>query len=173
LADSVAASVDIAVESALWDAQPEAQATVRKAIVTAAASTRALPAASGEVSVVLADDAAIRKLNRDWRGMDKPTNVLSFPAPQLRSVGPGRTGSGTPALLGDIIIAYETAAGEAAAQAKPFAHHLAHLAVHGFLHLLGYDHDSDAEANEMERLEATILARLDVPDPYATRAPEA
>jgi probable rRNA maturation factor len=175
LTDSVAAAVDIVVESELWDAQPEAQATVRDAIVTAAASTRALPAASGEVSVVLADDAAIRKLNRDWRGVDKPTNVLSFPAPQLRSAGPARTASGNtaPALLGDIIIAYETTASEAAAEAKPFAHHLAHLAVHGFLHLLGYDHESDGDAAEMERLEAKILARLSVPDPYPTRAHEA
>jgi probable rRNA maturation factor len=173
VADRVAAQIDVMVESELWDAQPGAQATVRDAIATAAASTRALPAVRGEVSVVLADDAAIRKLNRDWRGVDKPTNVLAFPAPQLRSAGPGRTGSGKTGLLGDIIIAYETTASEAAATAKPFAHHLAHLAVHGFLHLLGYDHDSDADADEMERLEAKILARLDVPDPYQTRAHEA
>lgn len=175
MADGAAAQIEIVVESELWNAQPEAQATVRDAVITAAASTRALPAAGGEVSVVLADDAAIRRLNRDWRGIDRPTNVLSFPAPQLRSTGPGRTRSGNsaPALLGDIIIAYETTAAEAAAAAKPFAHHLAHLAVHGFLHLLGYDHESDADANEMERLETKILARLDVPDPYQTRAHEA
>jgi len=174
LSEPVAASVDIALESELWDGQPEAKATVRRAITAAAASTRGLPAASGEVSVVLADDAAIRKLNRDWRGIDKPTNVLAFPAPQLWSAGAGRAAAETgPALLGDIIIAYETTAGEAAAAAKPFAHHLAHLAVHGFLHLLGYDHESDAGADEMERLEAKILARLDVPDPHWTRPREA
>src|SRR5262245_22042828 len=68
----------------------------------------------------------------------------------------------------DIVIAYETVAREAAAEGRPFAHHVAHLAVHGFLHLLGYDHDSDAEADAMERLEARILARLDVPDPHIT-----
>lgn len=175
MADSAAAQIDVMVESELWDAQPEAQARVRDAVVAAALSTRALPAADGEVSVVLVDDAAIRRLNRDWRGIDKPTNVLAFPAPHPRPAGPGpsRSGTAAPALLGDIVIAYETTAAEAAAAAKPFAHHLAHLAVHGFLHLLGYDHDSDADASEMERLEAKILARLDVPDPYAPRAHEA
>ena len=167
--DDVAAAVDIAVESELWRSEPDAAATVRRAIVAAAASTRALPAAHGEVSVVLAADAAVRKLNRDWRGIDKPTNVLAFPAPRVA----GPQSSGAAALLGDIVIAYETTAGEAAAAGKPFAHHLAHLAVHGFLHLLGYDHDSDANAGEMERLEAKILARLDVPDPYQPRAHEA
>jgi probable rRNA maturation factor len=175
VADSVAAHIDVMAESELWNAQPEAPATVRDAIAAAAAATHALPAANGEVSVVLVADAAIRKLNRNWRGIDKPTNVLAFPAPERPSAGAGRTGSGNtaPALLGDIIIAYETTASEAAAAAKPFAHHLAHLAVHGFLHLLGYDHDSDADATEMERLETRILARLDVPDPYATRPHEA
>ena len=125
---------------------------------------RALPAASGEVSVVLTDDAAIRALNRHWRQIDKPTNVLSFPATRR-----GPMPNGMPRLLGDIVIAYETIAREAAAEHKPLLHHLAHLAVHGFLHLVGYDHDSDEAADEMERLEAKILARLDVPDPYVAR----
>jgi probable rRNA maturation factor len=155
------AVIDIAVDSALWAAQPAAEASVRAAIAAAAASVRALPDASREVSIVLTNDEAIRRLNRDWRKIDKATNVLAFPAAKL----PGQ-GDAAPAVLGDIVIAYETTAREAAAQAKPFAHHLAHLAVHGFLHLLGYDHDSDKEAVEMERLEARILARLDVPDPH-------
>jgi probable rRNA maturation factor len=158
---------DIQVESELWAARPEAQTIVRDALM-AAARARASSGKAGEVSVVLTDDDRIRKLNRDWRGIDKPTNVLSFPAQLL----PGRLDS-APALLGDIVIAYETTAREARAEGKPFAHHLAHLAVHGFLHLLGYDHDSDEEAEAMERLEADILARLRVPDPYLTRAHEA
>ena len=159
MASVAAPCVDITVESELWSAEPAAATTVRDAIATAAAAVRALPAASGEVSVVLTDDAAMQKLNREWRGLDKPTNVLSFPA---------APGAAAPTLLGDIVIAYETVAREAAAEGKLFADHVAHLAVHGFLHLLGYDHDSDARAEEMERLETRILARLDVPDPHNT-----
>jgi probable rRNA maturation factor len=158
--------IDIVVESRLWEAEPAAGATVRRAIAAAAAAVRALPGATGEVSVVLTDDAAIRTLNRDWRGIDAPTNVLSFPA----APAPAAT---APCLLGDIILAYETVAREAGTGAKPFAHHLAHLAVHGFLHLLGYDHDSDEDAERMERLEARILARLDIPDPYPAQAARA
>ena len=108
--------------------------------------------------------------------LDSPTNVLSFPARNLSpSLLRGRVAEGgkrrqvAPRHLGDIVIAYETTAREAADEGKPFEHHLAHLAVHGFLHLLGYDHESDREAEKMERLEAAILARLAVPDPYAPR----
>jgi probable rRNA maturation factor len=161
-----APAIDVLRQSPLWS--DEAEAIVVRAIRTAAA---AIANASGEVAVVLTDDAAIRALNRDWRKLDKPTNVLSFPAPP-RSAVPGTaipSTSGAPALLGDIVIAYETTAREALAEGKPFSHHLAHLAVHGFLHLLGYDHESDAAAHDMERLEARILARLDVPDPYSMR----
>ena len=122
---------------------------------------------------MLTDDAAIRALNRNWRNIDKPTNVLSFPSPPAAG-GPASAGRnhranatmGDP-LLGDIVIAYETVAREAAQENKRFSHHLAHLAVHGFLHLLGYDHDLDSAAEEMERLEARILAQIDVPDPYS------
>jgi probable rRNA maturation factor len=154
--------VDVVVESPLWAAEPGAEATVRRAIAAAAETVRALPDAAGEVSVVLTDDAAIRTLNRQWRHRDQPTNVLSFPAP--------RSANGRASMLGDIAVAYETTAREAAEEHKPLADHLAHLAVHGFLHLVGYDHDSDEAAEEMERLEAKILARLGVPDPYAARA---
>ena len=116
-----------------------------------------------ELAIVLTDDAAVRKLNRRWRGSDKATNVLSFPAHGLVPPGSG------PRPLGDVVIAYETMAREAQEQGLPLTHHLTHLAVHGFLHLLGYDHESDTEAETMEQLERDILARLDVPDPYATR----
>jgi probable rRNA maturation factor len=117
----------------------------------------------GELAVVLTDDAAIRALNRDWRSKDAATNVLSFPAKEAR---PDRR---APRLLGDIVIAYETVAREAAAEGKPFMHHLAHLAVHGFLHLVGYDHEANEDADAMEGLEIAILARLEVPDPYLLR----
>jgi probable rRNA maturation factor len=89
--------------------------------------------------------------------------VLSFPTEA------GGAANGVPALLGDIVIAYETVKREALAQDTPFLHHLAHLAVHGFLHLHGYDHEAEDEAETMERLERQILARLGIPDPYAAR----
>ena len=154
-----ALAVDIVVESPLWKAQCGADAMLRRALAAAAA----LAPSEGELAVVLTDDAAIRALNRDWRGKDAATNVLSFPAKEAR---PDRR---APRLLGDIVIAYETVAREAAAEGKPFIHHLAHLAVHGFLHLVGYDHEANGDADAMERLEIAILARLDVPDPYLLR----
>jgi probable rRNA maturation factor len=154
-----ALAVDIVVESPLWKAQRGADAMLRRALDAAAA----LVPSEGELAVVLSDDAAIRALNRDWRGKDAATNVLSFPAKEAR---PDRR---APRLLGDIVIAYETVAREAAAEGKPFMHHLAHLAVHGFLHLVGYDHEANGDADAMERLEIAILARLDVPDPYLLR----
>jgi probable rRNA maturation factor len=153
-------TIDIVVASMLWTAQPEAEATIRRAVGEAA---RTSPQES-EVAVVLTDDASIRTLNREWRGIDAPTNVLSFPASQR-----GRDPAGAPAPLGDIVLAYETVAREADADGKPFAHHLAHLAVHGFLHLLGFDHEQDNDAEAMEALELKILARLDVADPYRQR----
>ena len=151
-----APTIDIRIESPLWQAQPLAEQTIRDAVVAAAAANAE---GEGEVSILLADDAAIRALNRDWRGIDKPTNVLSFPAP---SAGAGP-------LLGDIAIAYETLAHECAAEHRLFLHHLAHLAVHGFLHLIGYDHQTDAEADAMEGLESKIMTRLNLPDPYLAR----
>lgn len=153
-------TIDIVVVSSLWKTQRGAKAMLRRAIAAAAA---AAPRSQGELTIVLTDDAAIRALNREWRAKDAVTNVLSFPAKEPR---PGR---GTGRLLGDIVIAYETTAREARAERKPFAHHLAHLVVHGFLHLAGHDHQADDEAVAMEKLETAILARLDVPDPYIAR----
>lgn len=161
-----APEIEVLRQSPLWSSEPEAEAIVVRAIRVAA---EAVPDSSGEVAVVLTDDAAIRALNRDWRKLDKPTNVLSFPAPPSTVPGTQMPKGEMPLLLGDIVIAYETTAGEAAAEGKPFPDHLAHLAVHGFLHLLGYDHESDAAAQDMERLEARVLARLGVPDPYLMR----
>lgn len=146
--------IEMQVRSPLWDAEPTAADTVCAAIQAAAA----LVPAQGEVSVLLTDDAAVRRLNREWRKVDKPTNVLSFPAAK-----PGG------ALIGDIAIAYETLRREAAGEGKAFLHHLSHLAVHGFLHLLGYDHQTDSQADAMEGIERAALARLDVADPYILR----
>jgi probable rRNA maturation factor len=161
-------TVDIVVQSPLWKAQRGAAALVRRAVAEAA--SMASPA-GGELAIVLTDDSTMRSLNRNWRQKDAATNVLSFPAKK-----PIRQPTRQPAisgLLGDIVIAYETTEREARAERKPFAHHLAHLAVHGFLHLAGYDHEADDEAETMERLEAAILARLDVPNPYVARGARA
>jgi probable rRNA maturation factor len=114
-----------------------------------------------ELSLVFTDDNAIKELNNDWRDKDKPTNVLSFPAFTLK---PGHKPG---PMLGDIVIARETVAREAVEEDKSFDHHLTHLIVHGFLHLVGYDHMTQAEAEEMERLERKILERLAIADPYA------
>ena len=111
-----------------------------------------------ELSIVLTDDAEQQGLNRDWRGIDKPTNVLSFP--QIEPFGP------VTGILGDIVLARETLEREAAELGKPFTDHYTHLVVHGFLHILGYDHIDEAEALVMEGLETQILATLGIPDPY-------
>lgn len=151
----LAPAVDIEVQSPLWDKQPGAAQTVRDAIAAAAA----LSTSGGEVSILLTDDSAVRVLNRDWRGIDKPTNVLSFPAPENMS----KSAAG---ILGDIVIAYETLMRECADEDRDFLHHLAHLTVHGYLHLVGYDHQNDAEASEMEALESKIMMRMQLPDPW-------
>jgi probable rRNA maturation factor len=156
---SLAPAIDIQVASPLWQAQPLAEQTVREAIAAAAA---ALSTADGEVSILLTDDKAFRALNRDWRGIDKPTNVLSFPAPDT-------TASAPPKMLGDIVMAYETLAQECDEEDRVFLHHLAHLTVHGFLHLIGYDHQTDSQADAMEGLESKIMTRMNLPDPYLAR----
>jgi len=149
--------IDVIVRSARWRKRSTAKTIVKKAVLAAA---DAVSTPRAELAIVLSDDSAIRTLNRDWRGKNAPTNVLSFPAAR-----PGKGLSASP-YIGDVIIAYQTVAREAAAEGKPFNHHLAHLAVHGFLHLLGHDHENDRDADKMERLERKILKRLAIPDPY-------
>jgi probable rRNA maturation factor len=117
--------------------------------------------AGSELSVVFSDDAHIRTLNSGWRGKDKPTNVLSFPA------FPAIPGEKLPPMLGDIVLAAETVVREAGLEGKPLDHHISHLVVHGVLHLLGHDHEDETEAETMEALERAALARLAIPDPYA------
>jgi probable rRNA maturation factor len=147
--------------------------------VIVGAARRALAAAcepelDAEISVLLTDDAEMRRLNAAWRGLDKPTNVLSFPATHCR---PGEVPEpefpDVPLVLGDIALGFETVAAEAAEAGKPAADHLRHLIVHGVLHLLGYDHEQDEDAVRMEALETRILDGLGVPDPYVLQSFEA
>lgn len=184
--------IEVLVDCRRWSKQRGARALLRRAVAAAAC---ALATDAGELAIVLTDDTNITALNRRWRRKDAPTNVLSFPvayrrrscplaknrsragkrdrrgvgAAPVASISHGKT-NGVP-LLGDIVIAYETTEREARAERKPFAHHLAHLAVHGFLHLAGYDHATHRQAKAMQKLEAAILSRLDVPDPYTGKVP--
>ena len=156
---------EVLVTADCWQAEPDAEAVIQRAIAAAAQLTDA-DVGDAELAVMLTDDAGIRTLNNNWRGIDKATNVLSFPA--LQPTGP-RTDTDAPRMLGDIAIAYETLRREADDERKPFVDHLSHLAVHGFLHLIGHDHENDDDAEAMETLEQEILAQLGIPDPYADR----
>ncbi|CAN5226391.1 rRNA maturation RNase YbeY [soil metagenome] len=152
--------VEVEAEAPGWtQALPEVEALTEAAATAAARSLG--PRADGAYVVLLADDAVVRDLNARFRGKDQPTNVLSFPAAE------GASEPGAEPAKGDIVLAYETCAAEAQAQGKPLAHHLQHLVVHGVLHLLGFDHMDDAEAETMETREREVLAGLGVPDPYA------
>jgi probable rRNA maturation factor len=126
----------------------------------AVAAIRPPLAADPELSLVFTDDAHARRLNRDFREIDSPTNVLSLPAP---AVAGGRLGP----MLGDVVLARETVFREAEVEGLTIEAHLAHLILHGFLHILGYDHQDEAEATAMERLETAILGGLGIADPYA------
>lgn len=151
-------TVDIEIEGEAWTrAEPEAEALVWRA---AQAVLDAHEDIEGQgIVILLADDDSVQVLNRDFRQKDYATNVLSFPSP------PNPEGQ-----IGDIVLAFGVCAREAAEQGKPLAHHLQHLVAHGVLHLLGYDHQDDAEAQAMEAFEREILAGLDIPDPYAEPA---
>lgn len=144
-----ASQIDIEVEDPAWEtALPDVEAVARQAAMAALDH-------SGGVAVLLTDDEALRDLNARFRNKDSATNVLSFPAAENRE-----------AHLGDVALAYGVCAREAADQGKTLAAHLQHLVAHGVLHLLGYDHESDDEANEMEAREREILAGIGVADPY-------
>ena len=147
--------IDVIVDEGAWeDAEPRAAALAEIAAAAVLTHERAEP---GELAILLADDARLAALNAGFRGKYAPTNVLSFPA------------VAGAAELGDIALAFGVCAREAAEQGKSLAHHLQHLTAHGVLHLLGYDHESDVEADEMEAKERAILAGLGVADPYAAR----
>jgi probable rRNA maturation factor len=157
-------ATEVLVVADCWSAEADADAVIHRAIEAAAAMVDT-DTADAELAIMLTDDAGIRTLNQNWRGIDKPTNVLSFPA--LQPPEGADEPDDMPRMLGDIAIAYETTRREADEEEKTFANHLSHLAIHGFLHLVGYDHEKDDEAEEMEALEREILATLGIPDPYA------
>ncbi|ODN72146.1 rRNA maturation RNase YbeY [Methylobrevis pamukkalensis] len=156
--------VDLVVEAGDWGAEEDLEAMAERtsAAVLARAPQKVRPGT--EVTLLFVDDAAIREINREHRGFDKPTNVLSFPMqpPGAALYGP---------MLGDIVIARETVVREADEAGIPLDHHLAHMMVHGLLHLLGHDHVEADEADAMEALETAILGDLAIPDPYCGTDP--
>lgn len=150
MAEEIPFEVDILGASLLWKGHEEGLAKALAAAATA-------QGVGGTVSLLLGDDVAIAGLNKEFRGKDGPTNVLSFP--------PGE--GAEPGFLGDIALAAETIVEEAQFQGKLFENHAAHLVVHGFLHLMGYDHMNEADAEAMEARERAILASIGIEDPYA------
>jgi probable rRNA maturation factor len=157
---SAGVAIDILVEAGDWLDEAGLARIARRALDGVLAEIGADHHAHSELSVVFTDDAHIRTLNAGWRSKDKPTNVLSFPA------FPAVDGKTLPPMLGDVVLAAETVAAEARAEGKPLVDHMTHLIVHGILHLIGYDHEIDAEAEMMEQAERRILASLAIPDPY-------
>ncbi|WP_349369464.1 rRNA maturation RNase YbeY [Salinarimonas sp.] len=151
-------TLDLTLEAGSWETLGDVEALCARA----AEAALVVAGVEGLVSLelLLTDDEAIRDINLEWRGQDKPTNVLSFPA----APAPGFPG---PRPLGDVVLAYETLAREAQDAGKPLSDHAAHLLAHGVLHCLGYDHDTDAAAEEMEALETKAMALVGVSDPYA------
>ncbi len=143
-----------------WRRTLQARGLAREAIAAAVAEAGVKLRRGAEATVHLVDDAGIRAINAEWRNKDAPTNVLSFPAGPAAGLAEAR-------LLGDILIAFETVVREAEAEQKPLEDHFRHLVVHGFLHLIGFDHETPAEAEAMEATERRALARIGVADPYA------
>ena len=150
--------IDFLTDDEAWRALPEREAQAHAAI-RAVFEVLQSPAPEAELSLVFTSDQAVAELNRVWRGKAEPTNVLSFPAA-------GGAWPGAPRALGDIVLAAGVVSREARTSGKPLANHTSHLIIHGLLHLVGYDHEDDARAEAMERLEAEVMARLGLPDPY-------
>ncbi|MEQ8451666.1 MAG: rRNA maturation RNase YbeY [Nitratireductor sp.] len=156
----LAVEVTVIVAAGAW-ASPEKLEPLVGTAAGAVIAELGLRSGTSELGVTFSDDESMRALNRQWRGKDKPTNVLSFPA------FPDQSLDRIPPMLGDIVLAFETVRREAGLEEKPFDHHLSHLLVHGLLHLLGYDHETDDDAAHMEATERRVLARLGIADPYA------
>lgn len=155
-------TTDIIVTAPAWERLTGLEELTEKAVRASVEAAAARLAPECELSVNFTDDATIRGLNATWRGLDKPTNVLSFETPGALATKPA---------LGDIVVAYETVEREALEQDKSFEAHLTHLLIHGFLHLIGYDHQIPREADKMEGLERRIAAALGLPDPYEGAEP--
>jgi probable rRNA maturation factor len=162
--------LEIAIEAA-WPEATDWEALAERAHATLSQVAPELANPRLSASLLFSDDSEVHALNREWRGKDKPTNVLSFPMlerEELLALSP----EGPPELLGDIALALETCAREAADKGVPLEHHAAHLVVHGLLHLAGHDHvHSDEEAAAMEALEIKALALMGIADPYGDRDP--
>jgi probable rRNA maturation factor len=154
---STTLSLDLRVADDRWQKLENVEQFATRVLAAAAARM----AEGGEVAVLLTDDAEMHALNKQWRGIDKPTDVLSFP-------GDGPEIPGQPQYLGDIAIGYDTALRDAETMDRAFEAHMAHLLIHGFLHLLGYDHIEPEDAKVMEPLEVEMLASLGWDNPYAT-----
>jgi probable rRNA maturation factor len=152
--------IDVAIEAEEWASLEDPSQLAEAAILAAIGESGVSLPADAEISVLFCDDGFIRDLNRKWRGIDQPANVLSFPAG-------GDVASAL--LLGDIVIAFETASREAFEVGKPLRDHVAHLLVHGFLHLIGHDHIGAAEAETMEAVERAILGKLGIAGPSKNR----
>ncbi|WEX77792.1 rRNA maturation RNase YbeY [Sinorhizobium numidicum] len=166
-----ALDIQISVEEGDWLSEGELRSFSSRVLEAtadylASEERQPFPSEPPELSLLFTDDASMRAINAEWRSQDKPTNVLSFPA---FPVTPGKMPG---PMLGDIIVAYETLKREADELGKPFDAHLTHLLVHGFLHLFGYDHMEEGEAERMEGLETRILARLGLSDPYGGQSPD-
>jgi probable rRNA maturation factor len=161
------ARIDVTIASDDWPARLRRPGAVARRAAMAALAAARLPARLDgrwlELSLLLTDDDAVRRLNRAYRGLDRPTNVLAFALSVPAAPVPGHD---APVPLGDVVVAGETVAAEAAAAGRPVGQHLSHLVVHGVLHLLGYDHETGPDAEEMSGVEVAALAVLGIPDPY-------
>ena len=158
--------IDINIACQGWPEPDELQQLAERSVAAAIKVAKIKLSPEAELSLMFGDDAAIKALNQQFRGIDRPTNVLSFPGEEI---SPGEE----PGLvLGDIAFALQTLIREADLEGKAFDHHLCHLMIHGFLHLLGYDHLNDSEAEQMESLEIRALATLGIADPYASLEPD-
>lgn len=178
--ESVTSDLHIAItiknEAAWRRAMANIRITVEEAVHAALSSQPALPKSTVHLSILLTSDAEVRRLNKLWRGQDKPTNVLSFPADQFMMGRQEKNKKSTvqsskiqsrPILLGDVVMARETVLREARSEKKALRAHVSHLIVHGVLHLLGYDHEQSKAAKIMEKLERQVLKGLKIADPYA------
>lgn len=154
---SDALTLDLRIADPRWEALGDLDELAARVLDRASSRTKT----GGELAVLFTDDAEMRALNSQWRQLDKPTDVLSFPSDQPEIPG-------QPQYLGDIALGYETALRDAEAMQRPLEGHVSHLLIHGFLHLLGYDHIETKDAQVMEPLETQILASLGWPDPYAS-----
>jgi len=160
--------IDVTVETPWKERFPEAKKVLTAAAKAAfkAAKTDAFPAKNADVSILLTTDEKIRALNKEYRKIDKPTNVLSFAAMDGEDE---ETVVDDTLTLGDIVVAFETTLREAEENDQPFADHFSHLIVHGVLHLMGFDHIDPVDAEEMEALEIAVLKGLDIENPYADK----